>query len=102
MSCEHCEEFDTEIPIQSPSSLARVAGKIRTAVTNGKLSYNSFESSRELVGQPSFLELDLSEQIPDVIRYHFQCPHCGTCFGLFVEAYHGSGGKWFTSGRVAC
>ena len=102
MGCAKCDEFDVEIPIQSFSLFLRIANKVRAAVARGTLSYNSFESSRELVGQPSFLELDLGGPLPDVMRYHFHCPSCGTCFGLFVEAYHGSGGKWSRLGKIAC
>ena len=96
MSCDTCDPYDTEVAIRSPGELARVATKIRDAIAEGALSYNAFESDRELVGQPSFSELSLSGSIPDVLRYHFECLRCGTCFGLFVEAYHGGGGTWST------
>lgn len=96
MSCAACDQYDTEVLIQSLGQLARVAQKVRAAITNGVLRYNVFEYDRELIGQPSFMELDLSSSIPDTMRFHFQCPTCSSCFGLFVEAYHGSGGKWFT------
>jgi len=96
MSCSACDQYDTEVLIRWPGQLARVIEKIRIAVSDGVLHYNAFESDRELVGQPSLMELDLSGPIPDVMRYRFQCPLCGSCYGLFVETYHGAGGKWST------
>ncbi len=100
MGCERCDPFDTEVAIPTPGVLRSVAEKIRESVRSCTLSYNSFESSRELIGQPSFLDLDLSGTLPDVLRYHFECKHCGNCYGLFVETYHGSGGKWFRTGNL--
>ena len=94
MSCENCEQFDIQVPIQSPQQLIRIGQKVRQAVEAAQLRYNSFESDRELVGQPSFTSLDFEIPLPDIIRYHFDCPTCGSCFGLFVETYHGSGGSW--------
>lgn len=100
MGCERCDAFDTEVAIPTPRVLRSVGEKVREAVHDGTLSYNSFESSRELIGQPSFMELDLSGVLPDVLRYHFDCKRCGNCYGLFVETYHGSGGKWFRTGNL--
>ena len=100
MGCERCDAFDTEVAIPTPRVLRNVAQKIREAVLGGVLSYNSFESSRELIGQPSFMDLDLSGSLPDVLRHHFDCKRCGNCYGLFVETYHGSGGKWFCTGNL--
>lgn len=94
MTCASCDQFDIEISIQSPIQLARISGKIRTAIADGILAYNSFESDRELIGQPSFLTLEPNGPFPDVMRYHFHCPNCRDCYGLFVETYHGSGGTW--------
>ena len=100
MTCTNCDQFNTEVRIQSPGQLARVATKIHAAVSEGILRYNSFESDRELIGQPSFMTLEVSGAFPDVMRYHFHCPVCGNCYGLFVEAYHGSGGKWSLLGKL--
>jgi hypothetical protein len=94
MTCASCDQFDIEISIQSPSQLARISGKIRSAIADGILVYCSFDSDRELIGQPSFMTLDLNGPFPDVMRYHFNCPICRDCYGLFVEAYHGSCGTW--------
>lgn len=98
--CANCDQFDTEVLIQSPGQFIRVAEKIRAAISEGILVYNSFESDRELIGQPSFIALNLAAPFPDVMRYHFHCPKCGNCYGLFIEAYHGSGGKWFLLGNL--
>jgi hypothetical protein len=100
MGCERCDAFDVELAIPTPAMLRSVAEKARDAVRNGTLSYNSFESSRELIGQQSFMDLELSTSLPDVLRYHFDCKHCGNCYALFVETYHGAGGKWFRTGSV--
>lgn len=100
MGCERCDAFDTEVAIPTPEVLRTVVQKVREAVQNGTLSYSSFESSRELIGQQSFMELDMAGPFPDVIRYHFGCQRCGNCYGLFVETYHGSGGKWFCLGKL--
>jgi hypothetical protein len=100
MGCERCDAFDAEVAIPTPGVLRSVAERVRAAVDDGTLSYNSFESSRELIGQPSFMELDLSGALPDVVRYHFDCKGCGNCYGFFVETYHGSGGKWFRTGNL--
>ena len=100
MQCSNCEPFDTEIAIGLPGQLLRIIASVREAVAAGVLSYNSFESSRELIDQTSFLDLDLGKALPDVLRYHFDCPSCGKCYGLFVETYHGSGGTWSCTGQL--
>ena len=101
MSCTACDQFDTSIVISSPGQFRRIAGKVRDAVASGVLRYNTFESDRELIGQPSFVELDLSAgQIPDVMRYYFECPHCRESYTLFIEAYHGGGGTWSRSSEA--
>ena len=92
--CETCDEFDVEVRIHGPVQLRRVVAKIQAAVEVGTLRSNDFESSRALVGQPSFNDLDLRDTIPDVLRYYFDCPSCDAAFGLDVEAYHGQGGRW--------
>ena len=100
MSCSNCDQFNTEVLIQSPGQFASVGEKIRAAVTEGTLCYNSFESDRELIGQPSFMAVEFAGPLPDVVRYHFHCPVCGNCYGLFVEACHGSGGAWSLLGNL--
>lgn len=100
MGCDRCAAFDAEVIITTPGGLRDVVARVRSAVDAGTLSYNSFESSRELVGQPSFMDLDGSSALPDVLRYHFDCQRCGNCYGLFVATFHGSGGKWARTGRL--
>jgi hypothetical protein len=99
MTCQSCDQFDTNVPIRSPGEFARIAGKVRAAVSEGSLVYNSLESDRELIGQPSFQNLDLLAPLPDAMRYHFNCAVCGKAFGLEVETYHGRGGQWSTLGN---
>jgi len=100
MDCTNCDPFNTEIHIGSPGQFARVVQEIRTAVAEGRLIYNAFESDRELVGQQSFVTLDMNGPLPDLVRHHFHCPVCGNCYGLFVELYHGSGGTWSLLGNL--
>lgn len=92
--CEACDTFDVEVPIHGPQQLRALVEKIRAAVQTGTLRCNEFESSRALIDQPPFSELDLDPTIPDVIRYYFECSSCDSVFGLLVEAFHGQGGKW--------
>ena len=54
MHCSNCDQFNTETTIRSPTQLARVAEAVRAGITSGALRYNSVESDRELIGQPSF------------------------------------------------
>src|SRR6516165_7605638 len=100
MSCSNCNPFMTPILIQSLDQLREVATKVRDAVSRGILKYNSFESDRELIGQPSFMDIDFGTGLPDAIRYHFNCPICGNCFALCLETHHGSEGKWYKTGRL--
>jgi len=92
--CQTCDSFDTTVQIHGPDQLRRIVEKIREAVRAEALHCNEFESSRALVGQPPFSELDLERKTPDVIRYYFNCSGCGETFGLMVETYHGQGGQW--------
>ncbi len=98
--CTVCDAFDTKIEIRSPGQLESVCVKVKAAVADGTLVYNSFESDRELIGQQSFMELDPAGPFPDVLRYHFHCKRCGNCYGLFVETYHGAGGTWSLVGNL--
>ncbi|MES2772500.1 MAG: hypothetical protein V4623_11130 [Pseudomonadota bacterium] len=100
MTCSNCDQFNTEVQIQSPDQLARLGAKIRAAVSASILKYNSFESDRELIGQPSFMALEFAGSLPHTMRYHFHCPTCGNCYGLFLETYHGSGGRWSLLGNL--
>jgi hypothetical protein len=101
MGCERCDQFDTTVAIHSPGQLRRICETVRAAVSGAVLHYNSFESSRELIGQENFMALDFQGPLADVMRYHFECTACGNCYGLFVETYHGSGGKWTTLGNAS-
>ena len=47
--CATCDTFDTTIEIHSPVQLERILTKVRAAVAEGILVYNSFESDRELI-----------------------------------------------------
>ena len=94
MGCENCDQFDITVAVHSPGQLRRICEKVRAAVSEGMLHYNSFESSRELIGQGDFMAFDFQGPLPDVMHYHFECPVCGNCYGLSVEKYHGSGGEW--------
>jgi hypothetical protein len=100
MGCSYCDQYDTKVEIRSLNQFRRVAKKVRHALDEGVLRYNGFESDRELIGQESFTSLDLDGPLPDVMRYHFQCPHCGNCYGMFVETYHGQGGTWSRLGNL--
>ena len=92
--CEACDTLDVEVSIHGPQQLRSVLDKIRAAVSAGTIRCNEFESSRALIGQPPFSDLDLTTTIPDVIRYYFECTSCGAVFGILVETFHGEGGKW--------
>ena len=92
--CETCDTFDVTVPIHGPQQLRRVVEKVRGAIDAGSLRSNEFESSRALIGQPLFSDLDLADAVPDVISYYFECPRCGSAFGLMVETFHGQGGEW--------
>lgn len=98
--CSICDEFDIEIQIHGPEQLQRLMNKVKDAIANKKLSYNSFESDRALIGQASFLKLDIDESLPDVIRYYFDCENCRNVFALIVETYHGQGGTWCRLGSI--
>ena len=95
--CEICEKYDTEIEVHSPGQLSRIIEKMQAAVRCGELSYDVFESDREIIGQPSFMSITPSVVLPDIMRYHFVCSGCGDTFSLFVETYHGAGGRWWRS-----
>ncbi len=97
MTCRNCEPFEAAIELQSPTQLARVMGQVRTAVEANVICYESFESDRELVGQPSFMTVVPEGPWPDVMRYHFTCQACRWPFILTAETYHGSGGLWSPS-----
>ena len=99
--CNICDEYDIEINIHSPEQLRRIMKKVKDAIDNEKLSYNSFESDRALVGQVPFIKLDLNENFPDVLRYYFDCGNCGNVYGLIVETYHGQGGAWSKLGNTS-
>jgi hypothetical protein len=92
--CEACDTFDTEVAIHGPGQLRRIVSKIQAAVSDGVLRCNEFESSRALIGQTPFSELNLDQSIPDVLRYYFDCVSCGDVFSLEAEAFHGQGGRW--------
>ncbi len=94
MSCERCAPFRQPLPVRGPAELASVVERVRQAVADGVLEYLPFESDRALVGQPSFLALDLAGPWPDVFEYRFCCAQCGRRFRLVAETYHGSGGSW--------
>ena len=94
MPCKLCDTFDAEIEIRLPSDLTRILGKLKAAISAGKLKYNSFESSRVLIGQPDFTALEPTGPYPDTLHYYFDCPKCGCLFELTAETYHGSGGSW--------
>ena len=69
MACANCDHFNTEGQRYYPGQFGCIAEKVRAAVAAGTLLYNSFESDRELIGQPAYLVLDLSVPFPDVMRY---------------------------------
>ena len=58
--CETCDTFDVTVPIHGPQQLRRLVEKIGAAVEAGALRCNEFESTRALVGQPRFSDLDRS------------------------------------------
>jgi 5-methylcytosine-specific restriction endonuclease McrA len=92
--CEACDTFDTQVAIDGPRQLQRIVAKVWAAVADGVLRCNEFESSRALIGQKPFSELNLDQSIPDVLCYYFECTSCGSVFGLEAEAFHGQGGRW--------
>ena len=92
--CERCDPFDIEIAITGPRQLRRIVSKVQAAIADGRLRCNEFESSRALIGQKPFSQLDPEEPTPDVLRSYFECEHCGNVFGLMVETFHGKGGNW--------
>lgn len=97
MTCKTCEPFEATIELQSPTHLARVMEQVQAAVEAKVLCYESFESDRELVSQPSFMALVPEGPWPDVMSYHFTCMACSRPFILTAETYHGSGGSWSPS-----
>lgn len=92
--CVNCDEFDIELEIHGPVQLKRILSKLRAAIEDNKLIYNSFESDRGCIGQKPFTEIKIEGPLPDIMLYYFDCTSCGAVFGLEVETYHGQGGKW--------
>ena len=94
MSCSSCDQFDTTVELRSPGQLARVMLKIRAAIEQQVLHYESFESDRELIGQAPFPLVPAKGPWPDIMRYHFSCSSCRASFLLEAETYRGAGGSW--------
>jgi hypothetical protein len=92
--CRACDSFDSAVAIHGPRQLERLVSRIRAAISHGVLRCNDFESSRALIGQKPFSELDLDQRIPDVLRYYFDCASCGSVFALAAESFHAQGGTW--------
>jgi len=94
MICHQCETYDVELKIAGPRQLSRILKKIQKAVVRQELSYNSFESSRALIGQDEFMNLSTEAPFPDVFVYYFDCLSCGSVFELSGETCHGQGASW--------
>jgi len=92
--CPTCDEYDVEVEIHGPAQLRRIVDKLKVAIRNQQLLPDDERSGRDVIGQSPFLDLDLSETVPDVIRYYIHCSACERSFTLCCETYHGLGGKW--------
>jgi hypothetical protein len=94
MACPACETFAVDIEIHGPAQLRRIAAKLQAAVSEQRLQSVPQIETLTSIEQPEFIELDLSETLPDVMSYDLQCRICGQVFRLQCESYHGSGGSW--------
>ena len=74
--------------IRTPGELAKAIRIVRASIDDGTLT----EVDRP-DGEP-FSTLKEEGPWADVIDCRFSCRHCGALFGLSVETYHGSGGRW--------
>jgi hypothetical protein len=110
--CSTFDEYDVDVEIHGPAQLRQIVDKIKVAVRSQKLQADDDRSRREISDQSLFLDLDLSEALPDAIRYYFQCTDCERPFMLHCDPFHGSGGKWYrarsvttawnASGKIKC
>ena len=92
--CPECETFDVDIAIHGPAQLRRIVAKLQAAVSEQRLRPVPHVETQVSIEQPDFVELDLSEAMPDVLSYRLECSACGQAFRLECESYHGSGGSW--------
>jgi len=98
--CSDCEQIGLITKISSPGNLKTILTDLRRLISDKKLSENSFESSRALIGQPKFEEISVNGPYPDVMIYYFECDNCKNAFELTVDTYHGSGGSIKTIGNL--
>lgn len=91
--CSNCEQIGEETKINLPSDLQNVLKGLNQLIDENKIVENSFESSRALIGQPPFSEINPEGTYPDVMIYYFDCQKCKNVFELSVETYHGEGGS---------
>jgi len=91
-ACATCDQYVQTIEIHGPEQLRRIVSTIRAAVAERKL--RAVDGQAAFVDLPDFLNLDLSETLPDVLAYRVECMACGRAFELSCECYHGVGGHW--------
>lgn len=92
--CPQCETFGIHIEIHGPAQLRRIVTKIQAAISRQILRSTEQSDAAAFVQQPDFVGLDLSDTLPDVMSYQFECCTCAQAFRLECENYHGSGGCW--------
>lgn len=83
--CQYCQPFQY-IKISSPPDLNKAITLLKKAVKNGTLHVEAHGD-----GADSFDEL-AQDHWNDSVSNYFSCSHCGQCFHLHAETYHGSGG----------
>lgn len=91
-TCASCDQYVQGIEIHGPEQLRRIVATLQAAV--GEQQLQAAVAEPDNVDLPAFPNLDLSETLPDVLAYSFECTSCGRRFELSCECYHGAGGHW--------
>jgi hypothetical protein len=95
--CKECDIVAQTREIRTPDDLRDLVQIIKSALDLKILIEDLYWPSEQLRPvQPPFSTLSQEGPWPDDIEYYFACKHCKRRFHLFVDTYHGSGGKWET------
>lgn len=78
--CPGCHEYDVDLDIHGSVQLRRIVAKLKAAIRDQRLSQDEEHSRRDMFSQPSLVDLDLSETLPDVIEYYIKCTQCERVF----------------------
>lgn len=94
--CKICRKLNKRKDIITPKHLKKIFKKIKELIENDVFIEINPDTGNIILKETTIdhIKKEIQGSWGDIIDYYFNCKYCNQKYHLYIDTYHGSGGKW--------